>query len=99
MQHLALYKNVLALQFLLRTECKPCCIQLLVLRINGLGLLLTLRLQIRNIGIQITYRLVKLCNMDILCSKFRTKLLQLVVFLFELLDKIAHRALEFFTLE
>ena len=39
LQHLALHEDVLRLEFLLRTEGKPCRVELLVLGVDGLRLL------------------------------------------------------------
>ena len=90
LQNAVTLNDVLLLEFLLRTEDKPSGVELLVLVANGLTLLLALGLQILNMRVQVRDLLVELRDVDVLRVEFCTELLQLLVFLLELL----HHALD-----
>ena len=98
LQHLTILQDALLLQFALRTEHEPSGIQLLVLRIDGLGLLLALVLQIVNGSVLISDGLVELRDMDILSIQLCTQLLQCLITLLQLLGQVDDSLLELITL-
>ena len=98
LQHLTILQDALFLQLALRTEHEPSGIQLLVLRIDGLGLLLALGLQVLDVGVLISDGLVELRDMDILSIQLCTQLLQGLITLLQLLGQVDDGLLELITL-
>ena len=98
LQHLTILQDALLLQLALRTEHEPSGIQLLVLCIDGLGLLLALGLQVLDVGVLISDGLVELRDMDILSIQLCTQLLQGLITLLQLLGQVDDGLLELITL-
>ena len=98
LQNLAVLQDVLVLQFLLSTEYEPRRIELFILVADGLRLRCALALEVGHRRVKIVHRLVKFSDMNVLCVKFRTKLLKLLVFLIKLLDEVFHCLLQLVTL-
>ena len=98
LQNAVTLDDVLLLEFLLRAEDKPSGVELLVLVADGLTLLLALGLQILNMRVQVRDLLVELRDVDVLRVEFCTELLQLLVFLLELLHHALDGGLQLVTL-
>ena len=98
LQYLTILQDALLLQLALRTEHEPSGIQLLVLCIDGLGLLLALGLQVLDVGVLISDGLVELRDMDILSIQLCTQLLQCLITLLQLLGQVDDGLLELITL-
>ena len=84
LEHLRAIEYALFLQLLLGAEYEPCCVELLVLSVDGLSLLRRLCLEARHVVVECVDSLVELGDVDVLGVEFGAQLLQLVVLLVNL---------------
>ena len=91
LQHLAVNKNLLFLQFVLRTKHEPSRVQLLVLLQDGLGTLVGLRRQFLHVAVQVGHLLIQVHNLDFLLVQLCTQCLHLLLLLLHLLSHRLHQ--------
>ena len=99
LQHFTILEDMLLLELRLRSKDKPSGVELLVLRIDGLRLLVGLLRQVRHIGVQVGYLLVKTGDMDILGIQFLDEILNLLVLLLYLFHHVLDGCLQRITLD